>query len=340
MVFEFMGLTKIHYQWIDCAKFASIFLIVFFHSPPPLTDFAGVMLSDMALPSFFFVSGLLFSFERHPSFLEFLRYRGRQLLMPYFCFFIIFYAYWLIIGQSLSQPEEQAAPFYRPLLEYLYGRPELVCLPLWFLACLFVLQSSFYLFKRFGNRLVTLIVLVAVSFLPSLIDMSRSPWMLESVCFYIPFYGFASLCRKEIMELMDNRRRFVIGLVMLLLHVACNFSYSGAECETAKHAFRLAGSFTVIVPFFILIKLIGERELPRIVRYISANTVTVLACHTYGITLLTVVCRNINAVNAFVAEFPYLAKFLISVAVMIAMLAPIYIINRYLPFIIGRNKDY
>ncbi|MDR1526141.1 MAG: acyltransferase family protein [Dysgonamonadaceae bacterium] len=330
--------TEIRYQWIDYAKFASIFLIVFFHSPPPLTGFAGVVLSHLRLPSFFFVSGLLFGFERHPSFVAFLHHRGKQLLRPYFCFFILFYAYWLLIGKNMSPPEEQAAPFYRPLLEYLYGRPELVCIPLWFLACLFVLQSSFYLFRKFKNRCVTMIVLVAVSLLPSLMDMSRSPWMLEKVCFYIPFYGFASIYKKEIIRLMEDKRRFAIGAVLLVLYIACNLVCSGAENETVQSALRLAGSFAVIVPFFILIKLMSEKKLPGIIKYIGANTVIVLACHTYGITLLTLVGHNIHVINTFVAEFPYLSKFLTSVIVMLAMLPPIYFINRYLPFVIGRER--
>jgi fucose 4-O-acetylase-like acetyltransferase len=334
-----MESTKIRYQWIDNAKFASIFLIVFFHSPPVLTGFSGLMLSELRLPSFFFVSGLLFNFERHPSFFEFLRYRGKQLLIPYFCFFIIFYVYWLIIGKSMSSPEEQATPFYSPLLEYLYGRPKLVCLPLWFLACLFAMQSSFYLFRKFKNRSVTLIILVAISLLPSLTDMSHLPWMLENVCLYIPFYGFASLYRKEIFRFMENKRRFSIGLVMLLLHIACYFIYSCVENETVKSALRLAGSFAVIVPFFILIKLVSEKELPKVIRYTGANTVIVLAFHTYGITLLMFVFHNISIINTFITEFPYLSKFLISVIVMFAMLAPIYFVNKYLPFIIGREKS-
>ncbi|MDR0733836.1 MAG: acyltransferase family protein [Dysgonamonadaceae bacterium] len=333
-----MKSTETRYQWIDYAKFASIFLIVFFHSPPPLTGFAGVMLFHLRLPSFFFVAGLLFGFERHPSFTEFLRHRGKQLLTPYFCFFIIFYAYWLLIGKSMSPPEEQAAPFYRPLFECLYGRPELVCVPLWFLACLFVLQLSFYLFRRVENRCVTMLILVAVSLLPSFIDLSRSPWMIENVCFYLPFYGFASLYKKEIIRLMDDKRRFAVAPVMLALHVACNFAYSGVENETLKSAFRLAGGFAVIVPFFILIKLMGERKLPAIIRYIGANTVITLACHTYGISLLTLAGRYIHIINTFVAEFPYLSKFLTSVIVLLAMLAPIYFVNRYLPFVIGREK--
>jgi hypothetical protein len=169
--------------------------------------------------------------------------------------------------------------------------------------------------------------------------MSNSPWMLENVCQYIPFYGVASMYRKEFFRFMENNRRFIISAILLLLHIACGFVYYGSANEEVKTVFRLAGSFAVIVPFFVIVKLISEKKMPEIVRYIGANTVIVLACHTYGISLLMIVSRNIGIVNLFLTEFPYISKTLICITVMITMVVPIYVINRYIPFIIGKKKS-
>jgi fucose 4-O-acetylase-like acetyltransferase len=172
--------------------------------------------------------------------------------------------------------------------------------------------------------------------------MSNSPWMLENVCQYIPFYGVASMYRKEFFSFMENKRRFAISAILLLLNIACSFVYyslvNEQVNEEVKTVFRLAGSFAVIVPFFVIVKLISEKKMPKIVRYIGANTVIVLACHTYGISLLMIVSRNIGIVNLFLTEFPYISKTLICITVMIAMVMPIYVINRYIPFIIGKKN--
>ncbi|MDR2650866.1 MAG: acyltransferase family protein, partial [Prevotellaceae bacterium] len=76
--------NTIHFEWIDLAKFVSIFLVVLFHCPPSISGtVAGVSLSHIHLPSFFFYAGLLFSFSRHPSFTNFIKHRSKQLLVPY-----------------------------------------------------------------------------------------------------------------------------------------------------------------------------------------------------------------------------------------------------------------
>ena len=81
---------SIHYTWIDYVKFLSIFLVVFYHCPPPFTHIPHLSLSLLRIPCFFFISGLLFRFEKYPSFLKFVKRRSKQLLVPYFCFFCYF----------------------------------------------------------------------------------------------------------------------------------------------------------------------------------------------------------------------------------------------------------
>lgn len=81
---------SVRFEWIDLAKFTSIFLVVLFHSPPSIGGtIAGTTLSHVRLPSFFFYAGLLFSFSRHQSFISFVKYRSKQLLIPYFLFILV-----------------------------------------------------------------------------------------------------------------------------------------------------------------------------------------------------------------------------------------------------------
>ena len=147
-------MDKVRHIWIDFGKALSIILVVYRHCPP--NEFN--LISSM--PLFFFMSGLLFSFEKYNSFWDFFKHRSRQLLVPYFSFFTIFYLFWLFVGRSVSSPEEQALPLYMPMLEYLYGRPESVCLPLWFISCLFSMQILFFLFKKINRNLTAIILML------------------------------------------------------------------------------------------------------------------------------------------------------------------------------------
>ncbi|MDR1331881.1 MAG: acyltransferase family protein [Tannerella sp.] len=328
-------------KWIDCAKFVSIFLVVLFHCPPSLSGtVAGVSLSHLRLPSFFFLAGLLFSFSGHPSFIAFARRRSIQLLIPYVCFFAISYLFWLLAGKDLSSPDERAAPFYQPVVEYLYGRPLLIDWPLWFIAALFSMQCLFYLFRKI-SRPASVVILFALAFAPRLTDLSGAPWMLDNVCDFFFYYGLASLYKKAFFRFMEMKSRFIAGFLLLIIHFICNVQLLGQPDEYLAVPLHLLCGISIIIPLFILIKAITDRRgLHPAIKYMAMNTIIILACHTYGIRLLTLLVTRFMHVGDDFFDGLYGLKPVIAVAVMILMIAPVYVINRYFPFIVGRGKYF
>jgi fucose 4-O-acetylase-like acetyltransferase len=328
-----------HHQWIDLAKFSAIFLVVLFHSPPSISGtVAGVLLSHLHVPAFFFLAGLLFHFEKYSSFTDFVKYRSKQLLIPYFCFFILFYLFWLLVGRRISSPEEMNLPIYTPVLEYVYGRPLLVCWPLWFIAALFSTQCLFYLFRKL-HRLVSVVILLLLPILPHLIDMSHAPWMLGEACEYLPLYGIAALYSKEFLRFMEKKNRFLIALLFLIIHFVCNFQLLEQQNEYVKIPFNLLCSFCAIIPFFVLIKIAADRfGVHRTIKYIGTNTIIVLAFHTFVIRLIVIFSDHVLHLADTFWDDKYILKFAIAIFATISMLIPIYIINRYFPFIIGRKR--
>ncbi|MDR3252505.1 MAG: acyltransferase [Tannerella sp.] len=322
-------------KWINAAKFASIFLVVLYHCPPSIDGVAGLTLSYLIIPPFFFLAGLLFDFERHPSFIAFIKLRSRQLLIPYFCFFFFFYLVWLSVGRNLSSPEEMATPVYAPLLEYLYGRPLMVDWPLWFIAALFSMQCVFYLFRKIDRR-ISVAVIFLLSLIPHLTDMSQTPWMLDSVCDALPYYAVASLYKKEIFRFMEMRSRFLIGFMLLIIHFTCNLLLLGRPDMYLSLPTGFLCGFSVIIPFFILIKGIADKwEMHSPIQYLAANTIIILACHTYVIRFIEILASRIIGDSFFDGQ--YALKTVIALTVMISMSAPVYIINRYFPFVLGRG---
>ncbi|MDR1120161.1 MAG: acyltransferase [Dysgonamonadaceae bacterium] len=328
-----------HFEWIDLAKFSSIFLVILFHCPPSLSGtVAGVSLSHLRLPSFFFYAGLLFSFSRYPSFIDFVKHRSKQLLIPYFCFFFLFYLFWLVVGKNLSSPEERAMPFYQPLIEYLYGRPFLVDWPLWFLAALFAMQCLFYLFRKI-NRKISVVILFALSYLSHLIDLSSVPWMLDYVCNFIFYYGIASLYKKEFFRFMEMKSRFYIGFILLIIYFICTFQLLENPDKYLAIPLNLLCSLSLIVPLFILIKAFTDhRRIPKIIKYMASNTIIMLACHTYAIRLFSILITRVMHANDDFFDGQYGLKLALAIGVTILMWIPVYIINRYFPFIIGKKR--
>ena len=326
--------SKTRYLWIDLAKALSITLVVYRHCPPSAFGLTS------SVPLFFFMAGLLFNFEKHPSFTEFVKHRSKQLLVPYFCFFTLFYLFWLFVGRGLSSPEEQALPLYAPLLEYLYGRPKLVCMPLWFIACLFAMQCIFYLFKNL-NRNITLVILLLLPFLPHLIDMSNTPWKLDAVCTYFPYYGIASLYKKEIFLFMENSKRYLYSFILLATYIISVWLLTDVSNEYLKILLMLVHCFSFFLPLVVLMKMITNKYgLHRSIKYIVTNAVIVLACHTYVIRLADIFITRILGLGVEFYDGNLLFKISLTMCIILLMFVPIYIINTYFPFIVGRGKIF
>ena len=325
--------------WIDNAKFLSIFLVVYFHCPPLLPNVPATALNLFRMSCFFFISGLLFNFDKYPAIWGFVKHRSKQLLIPYFSFFLALYVYWLIWGYRNDAP---GTPFYQPIFEYIYGRPALINLPLWFVACLFAMQMLYYLiFKKIKKRIVAVIILLTIPFIPVFFDLSNSPWMLENVCAYFPFYGIASLYRKEIMQYLGKGKiQILYGIISLFVYIAIVYLLTS---ETIHNEFlltglRTMGSFFILFPIFLIIKYIadfcGEISLTK---YISMNAIIVLALHAYVILTLLAIISFLGYSPSFF-DGKYLLKFFIAIFTILIMVVPIYLINKYFPFILGKTN--
>ena len=270
--------------------------------------------------------------------MAFVKHRSKQLIVPYFCFFIIFYAFWLFVGRRMSLPEEQALPLYVPLLEYLYGRPVSVNMPLWFIACLFAMQCIFYWFK-YLNRSIAILILFLLPFLPLLIDMSHSPWMLDGVCDAIPFYGIACLFKREFLLFIENKKRFLFGFTSLIISILFFIAMKNITNEYLNIPFYLIFNFSLILLVVTVIKTMTDKfGIHPLIKYMVPNTIIILACHTYIIRLADIFITRILNLSPNFYDGNLMFKISLTIFTMVLMLVPIYVINRYFPFIVGKGR--
>ncbi|GAB6012780.1 acyltransferase family protein [Viscerimonas tarda] len=333
-----------HYLWADYARFTCLFLVVFFHIPFRPDSVMDETLRLFRIPCFFFISGLLFRFEKYPAFPGFVKHRAKQILAPYFCFFFIAYVFWLLGAKQfyISADRQASLSLYEPVLEYLCGTPYLILWPLWFLACLFALQCIFYLFfKKIKNKFLAVFILLLFPLLPVLIDMQNAPWKLDRVCNYMPYYGVACFFRKEIFAFFEQKKRYAVALILFLFHLL--FLYLADELTNpfAGVYIKIGGSITIIFAGCTLIKIVadflGKR---KYIDYISTNSVVVLGWHTYVIRGIQAIVMLLVATPAG-AGFPELSygiNLILAALVMLLLFIPAYLINRYVPFITGKGR--
>lgn len=329
-----------YYHWIDYAKFLSILLVVFFHSPPALEGFPGILLGLIRMPMFFFLSGLLFKREKYTSFISFVSHRSRQLLVPYFYFFLLFYSYWLLYGKNHGNQDDFEAAYYQPILEYLYGVPVLVCMPLWFIPCLFVIQCLFYLIFRKMDRTIATVLLLSFPIIPYFINLSNTPFSLHEVCRGICFYGIASLYQKEIINLVKRKTYVFVNLIACTtLYVLIAYILMKMEFSVWTYVLKTFTSLLVIYPILILMKLLSDLFGKQFfIKKIASNTIIILAFHTYSIIALDRIFVFLSQYSQYAFETGIYYKLTIALLSMITMIIPIWFINKYTPFVLGKNS--
>ena len=130
--------------WMDYAKTLAIFFVVLLHThcDPRLT----VALNSMVMPTFFFLSGYLFSRERNPAFGAFARKRFRQLVVPYLWINLVAYSAWVLVLRHYGDDATSPLAWHEPLLAIALGLPDGLVhdIPLWSLLCFFVVEMAYY----------------------------------------------------------------------------------------------------------------------------------------------------------------------------------------------------
>lgn len=118
--------------WIDYAKSICIYLVLLghAHASQPVTDF----IYTFHMPLFFFLSGCLFSFEKHPNFKEFAIKRFKGLMVPYLWINLITYLFWLFAGRNFGEDATISTTWYSPIIGILlgYSKQMIHNTPMWF----------------------------------------------------------------------------------------------------------------------------------------------------------------------------------------------------------------
>lgn len=140
---DVMNSTK-RIEWLDFARGAIIILLIFGHTEISRGVFR--IIYSFHVSAFYVMSGYVFSVKKFASYREFLKHKICTLLVPYISFSII-HKLFLIVCATLGMLE------YSLTLQSIIGmflqvRGSVYESGLWFLTCLFVIQSIAWAFEK------------------------------------------------------------------------------------------------------------------------------------------------------------------------------------------------
>ena len=344
--------TSQRIDWIDYAKAISIFCVILIHAhvPYPIRGLLRVYL----IPLFFFLSGIFANSKQYSGFSEFIIHKAKHILIPYLCFNVITYLFWLLVSNRYGPDAGTFSDWWKPLLGIVLGESIYLThyTPMWFLACLFSTEILYFLiFSYLKETHYWWLAFVGVFTLGGIIYYTLQfnlPWGIDIAFPMLIFYTMGAHVSKPIRS-EDYKILKIKYAPLILIGSACVitliYHLNPGEVkvfinEYGNYFLFYIGAFAGII-FMVMLTRIIEQYWGHIkwLSYIGRNTLIILCLHLVMLTI-------IKGVTFFVFNLPleiYESPIIITIvsALDILFLIPIItIINRYFPILIGKKLPY
>ncbi len=296
-----MGKQRLDY--IDIAKGIGILCVIWGHIVTP-HNFSARFIYSFHMPLFFFLSGMFFNGGKYTSFLDFIKKRGRRLLVPYVIYSIVTWGIWVIFNRLTGN---DTVNIWQPLLETVYARGSGQFLPhnsaLWFIPCLFAVEIMYYFVSKLKRWLI-----IPVCFLVSGVSMTLEhfygydylyllPWNLDAAMMALPFYAVGNVfswkpeLHNRLLDYTKKHTVISIAAVMLLFavvgvltklvgfvgSVSMGHSYYGNEY--IFHIRALMGSFAVCWLSVLVSQAKYIGKLKQGLKWFGENSLDVMCTH-------------------------------------------------------------
>ena len=313
--------------WLDNAKAIGIFLVILGHMLPE--SLLQQYIYSFHVPLFFFLSGYLFDRGKY-DFRSFLRKKFHTLIVPYVFFAVISFLFWLVVVRNLSiSGRSLAIDPVKPLLGIVYGIgvgdwrvPMNVAL--WFLPCLFVVETAFYHVKTWYLLPVFAVLGYLATFLPF-----RLPWSSDVALTAMVFYGLGHFFKD----------RFATGAfipLFFVIHVACCFLNSPVDMNNLAYGNPLyfhASAYSGVLFYVGLSKCVKSNA---ILNYVGRNTITLIGL--VGITWFVINGIYYLLFGVKLEQSGVVFSFVASILQIGLTVPAIYVINTWFPFVLGRSR--
>ena len=323
--------------WLDYGKAIAIYLVVLAHTA--LYKPAEGFIYTFHMPFFFFMSGYLFSYSKYPSYMEFVKRRFRQLLVPYVVINMITYLLWLLVLRNVGSDAGEDVGALSPLIAAAtVNATEMVHdVPLWFLAALFMVENLYYLLYRNARyRVVVTLLLLLLAVLNNTYNTVRLPFCIDISLVALLFYRLGNVMREK-GYILFKWYLFVLSAVVTV----AVFMLNGKVAMHANYynniflfiAGGVAGCYSMAYICKLLQLLCGDRAL---VQTIARNTLPICAFHLTVFAVIKGIMLYLLGLSPDILSGTFLPNALFALLSMAVCLLIAKVVDRFAPFVLGK----
>ena len=304
------------------------------------------------MPLFFFLSGLT---VRKETTLYTFKKSINALIVPYVCFYIFYF-----VKALFRDPEWLISEgWIKPLIGMLIGVgfntdiSFMVHVPLWFLIGLFCCKVLYSFVNNISGKyeksiqIVLCIFFVLVAYLLKT-NQSYLPFSIGSVFLVYPFFLLGNFLSSQLINILKYPKQLYVLVTLIIVTASVIiFTLINGRVDVANISFGsnillfYVTGFSGIVFILIISSFI---KLPNILNFFAKNTLIILALHSITTRLIEIALTKFGFAEIDTNKTIIISSVTLAIVVAIGSLLlnyiPIYIINKYFPWIIGKkNKN-
>ncbi len=329
------ALKKERIPWLDYVRFFSIFLVILFHTPPQTPIMDGKVIINLRIPLFFCISGYLFDIAKYSTLGQFFKHRGRQILVPYFTFFVVFYALWLLVGQRLGDAD---VSWWQPLVDFVKGEPHTVLGTFWYLSCLLVMQLLYYLMQRWLPQQWVFPASIMLS-VAAINCPLENYWHVWNAMVYMSFYAFGNSFKNYIKGVeFTSKRRTAVLLALGILSIVIMVLSIYIEEKNSMNVIKIACGVMTIPTYIAIAKWFANRYgRNRAIQLVVMNGTVYLAFQNHLIGFVKVMLERATYVG--VMDDYIWIKFIAPLVVMASIYPFAWFVHYHAPWMLGKSKQ-
>ena len=328
-------------NWIDWAKVFAISCVVFGHIPQIQGSFPQDFVVIFHLPLFFFISGYLTKKEYLNK--ETLKKYCHTLIIPYFCYNLLFYPYW-ILRHYIEVPNAELYDYVKPLIGMIMLQADSTYYEqlngvTWFIASLIGYKLILSSCNRLKYGYILIFILMAISSVVyvhnqfNLYIRDLTPVGFVK-CF--PFYYIGYYCRqKNYVATAVHKYDLLSGIVCSFVSILIYFVFRNPT------SMIVYGLRYWLISLFAIMGVIGICKFFDKVHFsfidnISVGTIVIMGVHFILIGSTNFFFEHVLSINGKIIYPWYIAFILVLVFEVIIYPLILLFRNKY-PFMLGKR---
>lgn len=328
-------------NWIDWAKVFAIFFVVFGHIPQEPRSFPQYYITIFHMPLFFFISGYLTKKEECNK--ETLKKYWQTLIIPYLCYNIIFYPYW-IVKYINENPCLDWFEITKPIIGTLLLQLESpISVPLngvtWFISCLLIMKVALSMANKYKINLFFIFLLCLLS--TSLFIANEQHRFFTDLLFIgllkcFPFFILGHFCRqKNLIKVYHQKKDFAYLTIGFLVSFSC-YKFWSDNCSMLSYGLRFWAICSFAILFIISLCKHLDNLCLAIIKHISIGTIVIMGIHWIIIGVTNYAITSFFHIKNIV--YPLHIAIILTILFVTILYPLIILFNNKMPFMLGKRK--